>query len=238
MTGHCQVILINRLAEAGARLSGGRGTAGTDRRTAGLIDPDPDLTQYLGAGVTGRFPGSRTIGGWGAIRINRSGVLQARIGNVARSARPAERTVVDVLDAPVNATSVVFTGGGLVSYLIAGPVFAADVNIRYGSRVGLPVRADLQVSPDGAAFIPHPTPRRVAHIEWPRLSAAEASEFWQGVVFAQERQSPVAVSLYHGAGGRRADQSTFVGWITEAIAPQSVAPGRWRAGLTITEIAG
>ena len=239
MASYCDMILGNHLIGDGVRLSGGPSQSG-DRALANLVNPDPDLSASLAGGVTARFSAAGFVGGAAVLMVARSVNVSVALGSRAAVTIPAlgDHAVMRFFSPQVSVSSVTFTAAGLARFLIAGPRFRAAVNIRHGSTLNLPPRIDPQVSPAGTVWMDYPRPRRVADVEWPDLTRAEARELVTGAVNAQAEKSLVAISLYSGAGGDREGQASFIGYISAVEGPYPVISSSYRARLQVVEVAG
>ena len=239
MASFCDLILQNHLIGSGVTLSGGPSQSG-DRVLANLTNPDPDLAASLAGGVTATLSSAEFTGGAAVLMASRSVDVSVRLGSGASHtiASYGDHAMMHFWSPQVRVSSVRFTASGLARFLIAGPRFRAAVNIRHGSTLNLPPRIDPQVSPSGTVWMDYPRPRRVADVEWPDLTRAEAQELVTGAVNAQALKSLVAISLYSGAGGDREGQASFIGYISTVEGPYPVISSSYRARLQVIEVAG
>ena len=238
MAGYCDLILDNYLIEPGVVISGGA-PAG-DRVRKNLVNPDPDLSVSISGGVVATLAAPAFVGGVAILMAGRSADVSIGVGSAAAVTVPAggDHALMRFVSPQVRVSSVNVAANALARFLIAGPRFRAAVNIRHGSSLNLPPRAEAQISPAGTAWLNYPRPRRVADVEWPDLSRAEARALVAGAVNAQVKKSLVAISLYSGSGGIRERQASFIGFVEAVDGPFPVISSSYRARLRVVEVAG
>ena len=239
MSSYCDLILDNHLLGAGVVLSGGNSQPG-DRKLSNLINPDPDLAALVSGVVVATFAAPAHVGGVAVLMAGRDTDVAVGVGSQAAVTIPAggDHALMRFWSPSVAVASVSVSASGLARYWLAGPRFRGAVNIRHGSSLNLPPRADPQLSPAGTAWLDYPAPRRVADVEWPDLTRSEARSLVSGASNAQAQKSLVAISLYSGTGGLRESQASFIGYVEEISGPVPVISSSYRAGLRVVEVAG
>ena len=231
MTDSCKLIIQNELEEGTAT----GGSASNDRVPGNVLSSDPDLTCSIGSGITVTMPAAKSLGGYAVLRVNASGNMTARISGTDY-VQGGTTSVVDMFSSAVSSRTVRFTGAGLMSYFIAGPVFESAVNIRLGGGVDLVSDGELGISVDGRTWINYSKPGRIASFEWGNLTDNEAQTLHNQVIHSLTRKTLVAASIYSGIGTGRETQAAFVGRITQWDAPARVRRRYNRAFMRIEEV--